>query len=175
MIEIRRAALEDAVGIATVHVVSWREAYRGMVPDDFLDRLSVQRRTVQWVNSLSDQGNTYHRAYVAVVDGQVAGFSNYGYSVEDDSEFQGELFAIYLLKSAQGMGIGGKLICATVDGLREMGVESMLVWVLRDNPTRKFYEHFGGLYLREKSIEIGGRKLMEVAYGWRELSPFQGG
>lgn len=172
--EIRKATLEDAVGIATVHVVAWRETYRGMVPDEFLDNLSVQRRTAQWVNSLSDPENTYHRTFVAVVDGQIAGFSNYGYSVDTASDFRGELFALYLLQSAQGRGIGGELIRAAVDGLREMNVDSMMVWVLKDNPTRTFYEHFGGVYLREKPIEIGGARLMEVAYGWRELSCFQG-
>jgi GNAT superfamily N-acetyltransferase len=173
--EIRNAALDDAVGIATVHVASWRETYRGMVPDEFLDNLSVQRRTAQWVNSLSDPENIYHRAFVAVVDGQIAGFSNYGYAVETASDFRGELFALYLLKSAQGRGIGGQLIRAAADGLLNMGVDSMIVWVLKENPTRQFYEHFGGVYLREKPIEIGGARLLEVAYGWRGLSRFEDG
>jgi GNAT superfamily N-acetyltransferase len=175
MIEIRNAVLNDAAGIATVHIISWRETYRGMVPDDFLENLSIQRRTAQWENSLSEPEHAYHRAFVAVVDGQIIGFSNYGFAIETDSDFRGELFALYLLQSAQGQGIGGRLARAAVDGLREMNIDSMMVWVLKDNPTRKFYEHFGGMYLREKSIEIGGKQLVEVSYGWRELSRFQGG
>ncbi len=174
MIRIRKAALDDAVGIATVHVASWRETYRGIVPDEFLNNLSIQRRTEQWTNSLADPGHTYHRAFVAVMDGQVVGFSNYGYSVEKDPDYVGELFALYLLRSAQGLGIGGGLIRAAADGLREMGMESMMVWVLKDNPTRGFYEHFGGVYLREKPIEIGGAVLIEIAYGWQVLTNFQG-
>lgn len=172
MIQIRMAGLEDAVGIATVHVASWRETYRGMIPDEFLNNLSIQRRTAQWENSLSDPAHTYHRAFVAVMDGQIVGFANYGYAIETASDFRGELFAIYLLKSAHGRGIGGGLIRAAAGGLHDMGAESMLVWVLKENPTRKFYEHFGGEYLREKPIEIGGALVMEVAYGWRELSRF---
>jgi GNAT superfamily N-acetyltransferase len=175
MFEIRKAVLNDAVGIATVHIASWRETYRGMVPDDFLENLSIQRRTAQWENSLSDSENTYHRAFVAVVDGQIVGFSNYGYAIENASDFRGELFALYLLQSSQGQGLGGELIRAAAGGLHEMHVDSMMVWVLKENPTRTFYEHFGGVYLREKPIEIGGAKLMEVAYGWRDLSRFQRG
>ncbi|MBM4428224.1 MAG: GNAT family N-acetyltransferase [Chloroflexi bacterium] len=175
MIEIRNAVLNDAVGIATVHIASWRETYRGMVPDDFLENLSIQRRTAQWENSLSDSENTYHRAFVAVMDGQIVGFSNYGYATENASDFRGELFALYLLQSAQGQGIGGELIRAAVGGLRGMHVDSMMVWVLKENPTRKFYEHFSGKYLQEKPIEIGGATLIETAYGWRDLSRLQSG
>ena len=47
----------------------------------------------------------------------------------------------------------------------------MLLWVLKDNrPARKFYEALGGTTLREKSIEIGSQSLIEVAYGWKNLS-----
>ena len=87
----------------------------------------------------------------------------------------GELYAIYLLKSAQGQRIGRMLFAETLRGLLELGSSSMLVWVLKDNPTRGFYEHLGGVYLREKQIEIGGKELMEIAYGWRELKNFQRG
>lgn len=175
MIQIRKAELDDAAGIATVHVASWRETYRGIVPDDFLDNLSIQRRTDGWVNSLSDPSNLYHRTFVAEVDGQIAGFSNYGFPQEKNEEFDGELYAIYLLKSAQGRGIGKMLFVEAARGLLELGSSSMLVWVLKDNPTRGFYEHLGGVYVREKPIEIGGAGLAEVAYGWRQLKNFERG
>ncbi len=45
----------------------------------------------------------------------------------------------------------------------------MLVWVLEQNPARGFYEHLGGVDLRAKPIQIGGKDLVEVAYGWRDL------
>jgi len=41
---IRPATPEDARAIAEVHVASWRYAYRGLLPDDVLDRLSVEER-----------------------------------------------------------------------------------------------------------------------------------
>jgi len=172
MITIRKAVVEDASAIATVHVVAWKEAYRGIVPDEFLNNLSIQRRTPQWENSLSDEGNTYHHAFVAEVNGQVVGFSNYGAPQEKDSGFDGELFAIYILRSAHKLGIGTLLVEAVVRGMRDLGYESMMVWVLKDNPARGFYERLGGVYLYEKPIDIGGVKLMEVAYGWRGLEKF---
>jgi GNAT superfamily N-acetyltransferase len=168
-IVLRPADAKDAEEIARVHVASWQETYRGIVPDDFLDNLSIQRRTEQWMRSLSDPSNPYRHAVVSEVDGRIAGFSSYGFPREKDEEFDGELYALYLLKSAQGRGIGKMLFFEAARGLLELDSSSMLVWVLKDNPTRGFYEHLGGVYVREKPIEIGGRELMEIAYGWREL------
>ena len=172
MIVIRKATLEDASAIATVHVAAWKEAYRGIVADEFLDNLSIQRRTEQWTNSLSDEVHPYHRAFVADVNGQVVGFSSFGVPQIKDTGFDGELFAIYILKAAHKLGVGRLIVQAVVNGLREMGGKSMMVWVLKDNPARGFYERLGGEYLYEKPIEIGNESLMEVAYGWRSLDTF---
>ncbi len=172
MIVIRKATVEDASAIATVHVVAWKETYRGIVADEVLDNLSIQRRTEQWINSLSDEAHPYHRAFVVEMNGQVVGFSSFGVPQIKDTDFDGELFAIYILKAAHKMGIGRMLVQAVVNGLHEMGSKSMMVWVLKDNPTRGFYERLGGEYLYEKPIEIGNESLAEVAYGWRSLDMF---
>ncbi|MCE7860365.1 MAG: GNAT family N-acetyltransferase, partial [Chloroflexi bacterium CFX2] len=82
----------------------------------------------------------------------------------------GELFAIYVLRNAQKQGTGKELVYEVVKGMRDLGWESMMVWVLKDNPSRGFYERLGGSYLAERSIEIGGEPLIEVAYGWRDLN-----
>lgn len=172
MVNIRKAVLEDAPAIAAVHVAAWRESYRGIVADEVLNNLSIQRRTDQWVDSLSDEKHAYHRAFVAEMDGQVVGFASYGLPQINSANFGGELFAIYILKAAHKMGIGRRLVQIVVNGLRAMGSKSMMVWVLRDNPARGFYERLGGEYLYEKPIEIGGATLMEIAYGWQDLDKF---
>lgn len=175
IINVRTAKLEDAVGVATVHIASWRETYYGIVPDDFLNELSLERRTAQWTNSLSNLDDEYHRAFVAELDGQIVGFANYGFVRESDPLHQGELFAIYVLQSVHKRGVGGMLVSAIAQGLLDLGVSSMLVWVLRENPARGFYERLGGRYLREKMIEIGGRELPEIAYGWQDVKILQRG
>ena len=51
---VRLATLADAEAIARVHVLTWQTAYRGLVPDDFLDALAIDRRTETWRNMLGD-------------------------------------------------------------------------------------------------------------------------
>lgn len=175
MFKIRKATLVDAPAIAAVHVTAWREAYRGIISDEFLANLSLQRRTEFWVNSLSDPSHIFHHVFVAESNGQVVGFAGYGNPQEKESGFDGELFAIYILQSAQKRGIGRLLVNQVVEVMRDIGWNSMMVWVLKDNPARGFYERLGGEYLLEKQIEIGGDSLVETAYGWRDLSRFRGG
>jgi hypothetical protein len=51
---IRRATINDARAIAEVHVKSWQVAYRGLLPEDFLQNLSVERREEQWRRALQN-------------------------------------------------------------------------------------------------------------------------
>lgn len=48
-------------------------------------------------------------------------------------------------------------------------MRSLIVWVLKENPYRKFYEGLGGVLAEEKEIEIGGVMLPEVAYRWGDV------
>ncbi|MEW6404433.1 MAG: GNAT family N-acetyltransferase [Chloroflexota bacterium] len=169
MLNVRRASLADAEAIARIHVGSWQEAYRGVIPDSVLDRLSVDARLTQWRTSLADPNDEYHRVFVGEVDGDILGFVSYGAERESDPVYRGELFAIYIMRSGHRRGLGRRLVAAVAQSLLDIGLSSMLVWVLGKNPARGFYERLGGVYLREKPIEIGGTSLREVAYGWKEL------
>jgi GNAT superfamily N-acetyltransferase len=173
-VNIRLAGVPDAAGIAYVHVTAWRETYRGLIPDSVLDTLSIARGTERWKNTLDDSTDMYHLTLAAEVNGRVAGFANYGREHGGDSKYLGELFALYVLKDFHGQGIGWALVQRTAEELLKLEIPSMLVWVLAENPARKFYEHLGGVYLREKSIEIGESILMEQAYGWKDLRPLAG-
>ena len=165
---VRPAELDDASAIARVHVATWRSAYRGLLPDDFLASLSETHYEERWRRTLGDSSA---RIYVAEnVDG-VVGFASGGPERAGESGYAGELYAIYVLEDAQARGHGRRLVQAVVGGLREVGLENMIVWVLRDNRSaRAFYERLGGVYVRSQPITIGSAELEEVSYGWRSLS-----
>ena len=166
---IRPAVPSDAPGLALVHVESWRETYRGIIPDVVLDGLSVERRAANWTQMLS-QPDAPGVTYVVEDDSRrIVGFASGGLEREGDPDYTGELYAIYVLKAAQGRGLGLALTEAVAVSLLQLGCVSMLVWVLADNPAREFYAHLGGTVIREKTIDIGGAPLREVAYGWRDM------
>lgn len=165
---VRPAEVDDAAAIARVHVATWRSAYSGLLPDDFLASLSEGHYEERWRRTLDD---SVARVYVAEnVDG-VVGFASGGRERAGEDGYAGELYAIYVMEDAQGRGHGRRLVQAVVGGLRELRLDDMIVWVLRDNSAaRGFYERLGGVYVRSQPITIGSALLQEVSYGWKSLS-----
>ena len=164
-IAIRAARMEDAGAIAHVHVESWRTTYAGIVPDAYLAGLDEILRIRLWREWLSGQA----LVFVAELDGCVVGFAHGGANREPLEECDAELYSIYLLRDAQKRGIGAGLLRAMANALLERNFKSMAVWVLEQNRSRNFYEKTGAHMAVSKVIEIGGTKLMEVAYAWADL------
>lgn len=167
---IRPARVEDASGIARVHVDSWRTSYRGIVPDEVLATLSYEQREEVWRRGLS---NTTRKRFDFVAEdeqGRIVGFVSGGPLRDGDPSYESELHAIYLLKEAQGRGIGRRLTKTFVERLVATGSDSMLLWVFAENySARRFYEAMGGQVVSSQPMEIGGILLEEVSYGWKML------
>jgi GNAT superfamily N-acetyltransferase len=163
---IRKAAAADAHAIATVHVESWRSTYAGIVPDEFLAALSIDKREEMWTEIFLAED-----AWMLLAEDEtgVFGFACGGKLREALDSFDAELYAIYLLRERQGQGAGRNLFHALTRALRAAGYSGMVAWVLKENPAVKFYERMGGKQIAKKSIEIGGAQLEEVAFGWPRL------
>jgi ribosomal protein S18 acetylase RimI-like enzyme len=172
MMNIRKATIEDAKAIATVHVESWKTTYQGIVPSSYLAQLSVSEKEQLWQRGLNQPK---HSIFVVEEDGKVCGFISGGKNRATqgkEAKYEGEIYAIYLLKEAQGKGYGTKLVKVLVDDFQREGIRSMVVWVLADNPSRRFYERLGGEKIAEEVVDIGGKKLTEWCYGWKSIEYF---
>lgn len=165
-VRVRRAVAQDAPAIAHVQVDTWRSTYGGIIPAELLANLSYERSQGMWEKILSDPKGTM---FVAEDDsGHVVGFADCG-PARDNKDFSGELYAIYVTQDMQGKGIGRMLSLSVVQDLRAHGYYSMLVWVLAQNPFKRFYESLGGEQASTKDIVIGGKTLKELGYGWKNL------
>jgi L-amino acid N-acyltransferase YncA len=164
---IREAQIADAAAIAKVHVDSWRTTYAGILPEEFLARLSYEQRERQWRSSLSNRSEFIYVAYNA--GGEITGCASGGSERSGDPIYRGELYTVYLLEQYQRKGTGRQLISWVAERLLQEGIASMLVWVLAENPSCRFYKTLGAKLLREENITIGGAEVVEVAYGWLDI------
>lgn len=167
-IRLRPASLADAAQISRVHVDTWRTAYAGILPAEYLASLSYRDRERMWNSILF----TDHNVFVAVArDDKIIGLAHGGLERGGDAPRRAELYAIYVLEEHQGNGIGRCLIQTVAQRLRMVGFNSMLAWVLSDNqPARRFYESIGGEQVAQQTSTIGGLNLVEVAYVWKDIS-----
>lgn len=164
--EIRKATLNDSLGVAKVQVDSWKTTYKNIVPDKYLNQMTYENRQEKWQDIISKQ-----IVFVAENNkGEIVGFSNAG--VERTGkypDYKGELYAIYLLKEYQGKGIGKLLFKHVVEILKEKNIFSMVVSVLEENKSKLFYEHLGAKKIDRVKIQMLGKELNELVYGWRDL------
>jgi len=157
-VRIRRATTADAAAIASVHVGSWRAAYRGLMPDGVLDGLSVEQRAGVW-RSVVGAGRPGEGVLVVETDVGVVGFAHVcpardGY-VDGGT---GEVSAIYLLPEVWGTGHGRALMDAAVRRLGDHGYRTAILWVLVGNErARRFYDAAGwSCDGAEKTATVGG-------------------
>lgn len=170
MISIRAATLGDAVAIARVHVESWRTTYKGIVPDEYLAGLDETLRVKLWSEWLNGETSVL----VAEHAGEVVGFAHAGKIREPIQICDAELYSLYLIRDEQRRGVGSSLLKSMALELQTQQFTSMAVWVLERNPSRNFYEKRRGKLIASKVIEIGGAKLMEIAYWWPDLGMLAG-
>lgn len=162
---IRPAEIQDVAGIARVHVDTWRTTYAGIVPDQYLENLSYEKREALWGSVLS-QNEAGSHLLVAVRGAEVLGFSSAGRDRDDHQT--GELYAIYLRPALHGTGLGRQLFQRSFQIMKKDGFRKIRLWALEDNPTCRFYRAMGGVVSGEKIESFGEKKLKEIAFTWGE-------
>ena len=164
---IREATHSDVPAMSRVHVDTWRTTYRGIVPAKYLENLSYERREKGWYQILNRRDSNF--TYIAQdKSGEIVGFASAGVERTGDPVYKGELMAIYIRQSHQRKGLGCRLVQVVVERLAQLDMNSILVWVLADNPACQFYAALGGKLVYEKEIMVGEKPLIEVAYGWMD-------
>ncbi len=169
---IREATTADAAGIAHVKVNSWKTTYKGLFPDEVLDNLLIEEETARWARNLDSISKTYTSlALVAETDdkeivGIAAGRKN------DDRiyHYDCNLSIIYILKEFQRKKLGKRLTEQIVDFFIEKRFKSMIVWILKGNPSCLFYEKLGGIPKETQRVERWGIVYEEIGYTWEDIT-----
>ena len=164
----------DAEALARVHVQSWRETYRGLLPDAYLARMSEEAHARRFAKALLKPGPDDVTLAVADRWG-LAGYAQGGPS-RRGAPGEAEVATLYLVRAAQNRGLGGKLLGDTARALAVRGARSLVISVLRDNfAARGFYEHLGGEpEAARREPGPGGGSYWEVAYRWADITRLTG-
>jgi GNAT superfamily N-acetyltransferase len=161
--QVRPATLRDAKTVAEIHVASWQASYKGIVPDEHLRTLSVEKRQAFWREAIEF---CEPQLLVATEGNQIVGFVGFDRSRDKGTpSTTGELWAIYVKPDRWGTGVGLALWDAARDGLQEEGCTRVTAWMpLRNERALRFHELAG--FKREltsaKTTEIGGSKVEEI-------------
>lgn len=167
---IEEAEVSDAAAIAQLHVVSWQDSYKRLLPVEVLDNLDVERRTQSWKKILSSRG-AHQATFVARQDGAVIGVIDVGPEQTGDLDIDGEITSLYVAKAHRGTSLAPDLMKRGAQALVGFGFTSAAAWVFEDNDRAKvFFENLGGNALDYRDeIMLEGNVLSELPYAWVDL------
>lgn len=139
---LRPAVPGDAMAVARVHVRAWQVAYRGLMPDDYLQGLRPEERAQRYDFASVDPARP--RTLVAVEADTVLGFATISPARDENATGHGELCALYVEPDCWGRGIGQALAAAAREDLHRLGFRKAVLWVVAGNArAEKFYREDG--------------------------------
>lgn len=168
MFQTRKAVYTDAEAIANVHINSWKNTYKDLLNEKDITNITYENRLALWETVLKMQKED-QCTYVILNEEKIVGFVNGGPERTKRFNHDSEIYTIYLLDEFQRLGLGADLLRVFAEDMKAKGNKSILVWVLKQNPSSKFYERYKAEPIGEEETTIGEGTYQETAYGWKSI------
>ena len=162
-VTIKHVSLEDIPLLSHILAASWRVAYRGMIPQDFLDSIEDERWVTPFTYRLTKGGM---KADILYVQQAACGCVVYGPSQNKNYSGWGEICCLYLLPEYTRKGYGKQLLLFAMDQMKKENIHDFYLWALDENlSARKFYEKVGYTLTSDiYTVEMGGKLLTDYRY-----------
>jgi GNAT superfamily N-acetyltransferase len=165
-VRLRRAVIEDAPAIARVYVDTWRSAYRGLVPREYLLSLDYEEEARGCRQFL--EGDVYPRMLqVAEIGGEIIGYASAGPNDDEPKDYEAEVYEIFARGEYSGQGVGTRLMQRAADWCQSMGYSSVVIWCWKDNPFGGFYRSLGGKVVHTCTQSLAGTEYDVLVFGWQ--------
>ncbi len=163
---IRKASIYDSIGITKVYIETLKSSYKSFIDKDYVESVSFDKQKRLFMNRL----NKENLIYVAESKiGEIVAFAIPEVSKDANGNNRGEITMVYVLDRFQGEGIGFKLIQKSVKTFIKSNINSMVMWVLKDNPSNGFCESLGGEPKETKLVQLGTLDYVSIGYVWKDL------
>lgn len=170
---LRPGAHGDGAAVAAVERRAWRDRYRGVVSDSFLDDLDLSYLGRYWIGRTSISPSAQHRLIVAGRPGEVHGSVDTGPTRDEDGpvdadgrRLTGEVRSLHVDPTVMGAGLGSALLAGAEAALDANGFTAATLWVIEGNERgRGFYARWGWeADGPAKVVMIGSEALPHVRY-----------
>ena len=166
---IREANAEDMELIANLYVINWKKTYVGLLPDNFLNGLTVNDGINKWQEYLTKEK---HRIFVAYENENFLGFS----ACKEDEELKNCLYldSLHVSESSRGKGVGTKLINTVGSYAYIKGYEHMSICIVKGNDkAKRIYEKMGAKHYKDFIDYFGDTESNSEKLIWNNLNCFK--
>ena len=171
--DIRELGKADCYDYMYVNTYAWNETYRGIINDDFLDKIinELEKNVENQKNKIDKDklSKPNKKRFILYDNNEAVGVFSVDKSKEEKYPNSGELTSIYLLNKAKKQGYGKLMFNRAIEELKNIGFNNMVVSCIKENPSNEFYKHMGGKYAYSKEKEIGGQLVTENVYYFEKI------
>ena len=157
---IRKAQINDAENIVKINIRGWKQTYKGIFPQQFLDNLKLTNETIQKCQNKIKEYSVY------IKDKQIVGFIRYGKNKKGYNDSYGEIYALYIDNNFKQKGIGKELVKYAINDLKN-NYTSILVSTLINNPANIFYQKIGGKLIGNSNFILEDKSYLENLYEFK--------
>ena len=136
--KIEKAQIEDVKSIVEINIKEWKNTYKGIFPDKFLNNLTKKEE-----ESIEKYKNNLNEYIVCKINNKVVGFLRFGKNKKGYNDNYAEIYALYIDKDYQRKGIGTALINYAFENLTP-NYKYVLISTLLQNDANLFYKKIGG-------------------------------
>lgn len=159
---LKRAGLQDAPLIAGMHARSWATAYRGILPDTYLDLELADDRAAHWNTRITELAEGAGDVFIACLDQQPVGFVCMIAPDETGSVLVDNLHA---MPEAKGTGLGTAMLEKAALWAADRGAKNLHLYVLESNVAAiGFYESRGWRFAGREDDTMGGIDIVALRY-----------
>ena len=170
-ISFRQGSAEDIPATSAAYISSVRGSYLGFLPDEYLNSLSVEKRTATMSERHAAHSDSYRLLIAEDVEAGVVGFIDYAYKDSGNYDHDGHIFSFYFVPEYQRRGLGSLLFLECLRSMRREGYRSVTLDTFAANPFRSFYKKMGGDIIGDTPRhKNNGLDEPGVVFGWSDLS-----
>lgn len=156
MVEIIPAQSQDLKQIQSIASRTWPDTFGKILSSDQIDYMLDRFYNLPQLEEQVEQGHIF---FFAEENGEKLGFTGIQLNQKPG---QTKIHKIYILPTAQGKGIGKKLINAIKEIASQNNQTSLLLNVNKYNEGAiKFYEYLGFVNIKSEIIDIGRGYVMD--------------
>ncbi len=162
---IEKMNKDNALDYAKVNALAWKESYKGIVKDDFLELINSEDEVNKARDNLIEKIDDGSRRFLIKYNNEYVGILRVRITKYEKYNDYGELGALYLLNSAKKKGLGKILFERGINELKDMGYTKFIIGCLKDNPSNDFYVHMGAKLVGTNPFNLkNGQELLENIY-----------
>lgn len=159
---IMKSEVKDSNEIARLIKSGWNSAYRGIISDEYLTNMNVEKISKSWTEGIEKNKNNI---FVYKENNQILGIIRFGKAENLNLKNVGEVFVLYVKVQEKRKGIGTKLLEFAKNKFIEDGYDKMIIWCLKGNKQgANFYKKHGGCKIKERDYIVGGINVREEGY-----------